>query len=509
MKIAIVNGSLPHYDHGLSRVVSVVAKTLAELGLEIDEINLNYIQIPYFDGLRAHVMDDFIMRIKASAGVVIASTVQMSAPSAIMQTFLEFFECNEYRDAFYEKHCLLSLVSKTGGERSALEYLARTIYFLGGFESGRIGLQEGHAKSITGEPDAVPGSVRDIIEKEAEDFYRAIRQNRRYIVSTDVAPMNISTYAPPQTYQAADPLPQTHAPNYQAQGYPTQNYPDAEYPLTDYHTQHHQVRGYPVQNPPEAAYPLTDHPPAPPYPRTDHPASAYPLTDRPAPEHPETNHTITAATHNAPNPKTNDTAASPASKHNNLNLDAFTERQEQDIQELTALFSQKYTHQPDVTRSEPPQYQAQQQPQNQPASKYPPQNFAQTQFKVPAGYYQQTQQSPQLKTVKQLTQNLPHYYQPQMSAGLTAVIQFSISGDETFEGYLTIIDNECDYTDGHAENPEITIISDSNVWHDVLKGKHTAQKAFMIGGLKVRGNFVLLTKFDALFKLMTPHSPKS
>jgi hypothetical protein len=35
----------------------------------------------------------------------------------------------------------------------------------------------------------------------------------------------------------------------------------------------------------------------------------------------------------------------------------------------------------------------------------------------------------------------------------------------------------------------------------VLTRKYTAQKAIMIGGLKVRGNFVLLTKFDMLFKL--------
>jgi len=414
--------------------------------MELDEMNLGFTQVPYFDGMRAQAMDDMVTRIRASSGVIFACTAQLFAPSAMLQTFLEFLECGDYRDVLFEKHCLLAMVSKSGGERSALEYLARTICYLGGFESGRIGLQEIHARNIQDEADAPAGSVREIIERESEDFYRAIRQNRRYIMPMDGVPATAPAILAPAplpvpVYADANPIVQPFQPPILP---PVQQQPLQQSPLP-------QQPVYQEAPPAPAAF---AHTPAPP-----------------------------------PAPPTNDVASK-------LNLEAFTERQEQDIKELTALFSQKY-----VQPSES-QYAGPSLSQYQPVPQQHQSPLPQAGFQLPpSGYHQATPPQPKVKTVKQITQSLPHYYQPQMAAGMTAVIQLSITGAEAFDGYLTIVDSECDYTDGIAENPEITIIADSGTWSDVLKGKHTAQKAFMIGGLKVRGNFVLLTKFDTLFKM--------
>ena len=108
---------------------------------------------------------------------------------------------------------------------------------------------------------------------------------------------------------------------------------------------------------------------------------------------------------------------------------------------------------------------------------------------------------PHIKNCRQRTQSLHHYFQPQLAGGLEAVIQINVKGGEKFEGYLVISDGGCSYREGVHENPDVTVFADSSVWMDILNGKYTTQKAFMIGQLKVRGNFVLLTKFDQLFNL--------
>jgi putative sterol carrier protein len=375
MKIVLLNGNMPHYDHGLGKVVNFAKDILTELGMEVEEANLSFLQAPYFDGIKSHTTDDVIIKIREAAGVVFACTAQLFAPTAIMQTFVEYLELDEYNDVLRGKLCLFVAVSKSGGERSVLDYLSRVVQHFGGFGNTRIGLQETHTRAL--DTDA---EIREFIEKEIEDFYRALRQSRKYIIPRDYdcrGNLSVLTGADVASWQGDTPE------------------------------------------------------------------------------------------------KKEKVSAEEVSKR--LNLDSFTEQQEKDIEELSRFFAEKYAQpsEDDDNAPTPPAVKP-------PATPKP---------------------KARVKTIKQTTQSLPHYFQPQLSNGLTAVVQLNITGSETFDGYLTIVSTECEYTEGVAESPDITIIADASVWNDVLKNKCTAQKAFMIGGLKVRGNFVLLTKFDALFKL--------
>jgi len=103
------------------------------------------------------------------------------------------------------------------------------------------------------------------------------------------------------------------------------------------------------------------------------------------------------------------------------------------------------------------------------------------------------------RTPKQLTAALSHHFNPHLAKDVNAVIQLNISGAGGFEGFLTITPQYCNFDEGNSEASDILIIADAKAWGNVLAKKITAQKAFMMGQLKVRGNFVLLTKFDQMF----------
>ena len=103
------------------------------------------------------------------------------------------------------------------------------------------------------------------------------------------------------------------------------------------------------------------------------------------------------------------------------------------------------------------------------------------------------------KTPRQLTASLIHHYQPHVAGDLACVLQMEVSGPNGFSGYITINGAHCTYQDGQTSNPSLTVLSDETNWTQVITGKMSAQKAFMTGNLKIKGNFVLLTRFDQIF----------
>ena len=105
-------------------------------------------------------------------------------------------------------------------------------------------------------------------------------------------------------------------------------------------------------------------------------------------------------------------------------------------------------------------------------------------------------------TVKQMTKNLEHYFQPQLTSDINSIYQINVIGDEEFVCNVTIKNKEFIYKEGEKENMDVIINVDSGIWKLILLGSISAQKAFMTGKIKVKGDFMLLAKFDKIFKKM-------
>ncbi len=398
MKVLVIHAAMPSFDHGLNSVMKTVNDTLSELGLEVEEINLAFADIHYYDGVESKGVDDILEKVQDAVGVIFACSAQMFAPCAAMQTFLEYFDLPAYKQALKNKCCLIVTASKTTGEREAAEYISRVIDSVGGFDILRMPIGAAYQSRI-GKDEA----IKEMLEKYVEDFYRIVRQNRKFFVSGEVAPV--------QAPRARNPVASS-------------------------------------ANMPEAAQDTVDM------------VSAEQFTKLFG--HEPRQKKVTS----------DDLVRS-------LNLDSFTDVQEEEIDEITKILSSKYKEET-FNRG-----------------------FVGNLYKNNVTNKGFTDQAvvPRIKTCKQRTQSLEHHYQPQLAGGMEAVFQFHVSGEEAFEGFLSIESTQCVFRDGLSESPDISILVDSKVWTEILAGKFTAQKAFMIGQLKVRGNFVLLTRFDQIFKL--------
>lgn len=96
---------------------------------------------------------------------------------------------------------------------------------------------------------------------------------------------------------------------------------------------------------------------------------------------------------------------------------------------------------------------------------------------------------------------LPHYFIAKHDKALDFSIQFTIT-DTGEEGILTIKNGDCEYIEGKGKDATLEIVATDRILGSILTGEMTYQKAFMLGRIKVKGNFIYLSKIDQVFKTM-------
>lgn len=356
-------------DFGLNVATKLVCDTLTETGETVKVFNLDTLGVGIYNGSDVTRAHDIMEGIKSADGVIFAFSALFASPCASALAFLEYFTNDKYKDYLNGKPCLLLAISENGGERPALEIMAGGVLQLYGIDVVRIGLNVSVGT-------IVQKDVITLIERQSEDFYRILRQNRKYLIVP--ATTNI---------------------------------------LSNQNT-------------------------------------------IPSPQQPEQRRLPTV------------TVGDLYKKHN---LDNISEEHQRDINKISTMFAKKYVSDNEAIVE-----------QKQP---HPVTNPANTGF---AGE----------RSVKQLTAALPHHFNTQLAKDMDIIIQLNITGMGGFTGHIAIANQECFFYEWESEKNDILVAVDAKVWREVLHKKITAQKAFMMGQLKVRGNFVLLTKFDQLFNAL-------
>jgi|GEM_PF-508245 len=439
MKLVAVYAVVPGYDPGVSAALQIICNALDELGESVEVLSVAEALVPYFDGRLAPSVQPLLDMLSAADGVIFGAAAAGGGICALAKTFLEHMD-GAGRPLLREKSCLLLAAGHAGGERTALENLSAFVNRQGGYDAVRV--------IAPPEADAAANEdLRLLLERQAEDYYRILRQNRRYVLPRDGIASAPSAATKPKAKNKAKPVPEAVE--------DTSNARVRDGSLLDDLSDEAYTALFGVDTSAPAATSTTKAKAvkAAPTPSAD----AEPVIWTP----PQANR---------------ENAVAELYKKHNIKPDAVeTDAEEDDIvNEITQFYAQKY--QKTETGIRPVSIEPV-------AEKLSP--------KKPA--------PPKAKTCRQMTESLPHGFNAQAAVGVQALFQLNITGTDAFEGYITMQGADCEYTDGHAEQHDILITADAKAWMDVLTGKHTAQRAFMMGLLKVRGNFQLLTKFDQAF----------
>lgn len=104
-----------------------------------------------------------------------------------------------------------------------------------------------------------------------------------------------------------------------------------------------------------------------------------------------------------------------------------------------------------------------------------------------------------MPTVKETFDMMASRFKPEKAAGVSAVIQYEITGEGGGTWNATIKEGKCAVTSGAAASPSLTLTMSGQDWLDMLAGKLSGQMAFMSGKLKLKGDMGLAMKIGGMF----------
>ena len=91
-------------------------------------------------------------------------------------------------------------------------------------------------------------------------------------------------------------------------------------------------------------------------------------------------------------------------------------------------------------------------------------------------------------------------FQPERSAGLEAVVQFHLTGDQGGDWVATIRDQKLTLEPGTAPSPRLTLGANTQDILNMFNGKLNPMQAYMQGKVQVRGDMSLAMRLAEVFR---------
>lgn len=99
----------------------------------------------------------------------------------------------------------------------------------------------------------------------------------------------------------------------------------------------------------------------------------------------------------------------------------------------------------------------------------------------------------------ELLKRMPQGLDKDAAAGIEAIYQFEVSGDENFTAHVVVSGQTAEFREGPAENPTVVIKTPADVWLSISRGELDGQSAFMAGKYTTEGDLGILMKLGQLF----------
>ncbi|WP_199614341.1 SCP2 sterol-binding domain-containing protein [Paenibacillus alkalitolerans] len=103
-------------------------------------------------------------------------------------------------------------------------------------------------------------------------------------------------------------------------------------------------------------------------------------------------------------------------------------------------------------------------------------------------------------SIRSLINSLPYVFQPAHSTGLDCTYHFIFTGDEPGKTTIEIRDRTIRICDGLHGKPDIRITADSKTWLGIAAKERSAAAALLKRKLRVKGNPILLKRFEKCFR---------